>query len=225
MIVAQLLGADDAVKIGLHEFLDEVDLLELLEIGWTEDVEDGDDVLVMKVAKELDLAEGAEAEHGVVKGCYALDGDLALGGDVDRGAGGGSERVRCEPGDAPNDAVRALADHIQGLVVGADHKAVRGCAVVRIGHGERGSRWSSGEDHSIILRIYRTSPHSGYQAPKIEPRPSDLPPFVLPLTLPLTLPPTCFSLLVAYCPYIAFISLYYYYHANRGPCQGLRGHP
>lgn len=86
MIVAKLLGADDTVKVRLHEFLDEVDLLELLETGRTQDVEDGDDILVMKVTEELDLAEGAEAEHGVIEGCYALDGDLALGRDMDGGA-------------------------------------------------------------------------------------------------------------------------------------------
>ena len=36
----------------------------------------------MEVAEELDLAEGAEAKHGMVKGRDALDGHLALGRDV-----------------------------------------------------------------------------------------------------------------------------------------------
>lgn len=91
MIVAKLLGADDTVKVRLHEFLHEVDLFEFLETGRAEDIEDGDDVLVMKVPEELDLAEGAEAEHGVIEGRYTLDGDLALGRDVD---GGAAENVR-----------------------------------------------------------------------------------------------------------------------------------
>jgi hypothetical protein len=82
MIITQLLCPDDPMEISLHELLDEVDLLEALEIRGTEDIEDGDDVLVVEVAEELDFAEGAETEHGVVEGSYALDCDAALGGDV-----------------------------------------------------------------------------------------------------------------------------------------------
>ena len=78
VIVAELLGTNDAVKIGLHKFLDEVDLLEVIERGRAENVEYGDDVLVVEVAEELDLAEGAETEHGVVEGGDALDGHFAL---------------------------------------------------------------------------------------------------------------------------------------------------
>ena len=76
MVVAELLGAYDAVEVCLHELLDEIDLLEVVDAGGAEDVEDGDDVLVVKVAEELDLAEGAETEHGVVEGGDLLDGDL-----------------------------------------------------------------------------------------------------------------------------------------------------
>lgn len=39
VVVAELLSADDAVKIGLHELLDEVDLLEVVKAGGPEDVE------------------------------------------------------------------------------------------------------------------------------------------------------------------------------------------
>ena len=51
VIVAELLGTNDAVKIGLHKLLDEVDLLEVIERGRTEDVEYGDDVLVVEVTE------------------------------------------------------------------------------------------------------------------------------------------------------------------------------
>lgn len=78
VVVAEALGSDHAVEVGLHELLDEIDVPERLEAGGEEDVEDGDDVLVAKVAEKLDLAEGAQTEHGVVKGGDALDGDLAL---------------------------------------------------------------------------------------------------------------------------------------------------
>jgi len=78
VVVAQTLRSDHAVEVGLHELLDEIDIPERLEAGRLEDVEDGDDVFVAKVAEQLDLAEGAQTEHGVVKRRDALDGDLAL---------------------------------------------------------------------------------------------------------------------------------------------------
>lgn len=93
MIVAQPLRPDHAVQVGLHEFLYEIDLFKELETGRLENVENGDDVFVAKVPKKLDLAEGAETKHGVVKGGDALDGDLALRGLVD-GRAGGRQRVR-----------------------------------------------------------------------------------------------------------------------------------
>lgn len=86
VIVAKLLGADDTVKVRLHEFLHEINFLELLKARRAQNVQDGDDVLVMKMPEELDLAEGAKAEHGVIEGRYALDGDLALRRDMDGGA-------------------------------------------------------------------------------------------------------------------------------------------
>ena len=52
--------------------------------------------------EELELAEGAQAEHGVVEGRDLLDGDLAAGGPVDGGT---------------DDAVRALADDIEHLIL------------------------------------------------------------------------------------------------------------
>ena len=51
--------------------------------------------------EELELAEGAEAEHGVVERRDLLDRDLAPGRAVDGGA---------------HDAVRALADDVEHLV-------------------------------------------------------------------------------------------------------------
>jgi hypothetical protein len=56
VIVAELLGADDSVQVGLHELLDEVDLLEIVIGVWSENVEYGDDVFVMEVEEEAHLA-------------------------------------------------------------------------------------------------------------------------------------------------------------------------
>lgn len=70
---------------GAH--LDEVDLAELGERRRAQDVEDSDDVFVVKMPEQLDLAQGAETEHGVVEGRDALDCDLATGRYVHRRAG------------------------------------------------------------------------------------------------------------------------------------------
>ena len=78
MVVAQSLRSDDVVQVGLHELLHEIDVSELLEAGRLEDVEDGDDIFVAKVAEQLDLAESTQTEHGVVERRDALYGDLAL---------------------------------------------------------------------------------------------------------------------------------------------------
>lgn len=56
VIVAELLRAYDAVEIRFHELLHEVDLLEVGKAGWAQDVQDRDDILVMKMPQELDLA-------------------------------------------------------------------------------------------------------------------------------------------------------------------------
>ena len=39
MIIAELLGPDDAVKISFHQLLDEVDLFEVVQARGAEDVE------------------------------------------------------------------------------------------------------------------------------------------------------------------------------------------
>ena len=41
----------------------------------------------MEVAKKFDFTKGAETEHGMVEGGDALDGDLALGGNMEGRAG------------------------------------------------------------------------------------------------------------------------------------------
>ena len=74
--------------------LNEIHFSELRE-GWgAENVEDGDDVLMIEMAEEFDLAESAEAEHAMVEGSDALDCDFALGGDVNGGAIGRYARDR-----------------------------------------------------------------------------------------------------------------------------------
>jgi hypothetical protein len=121
------LCSDHTVEVGLHELLDKVDLIELVERRRLRDVEDGDDlrcpdqeqphavmvrqcthVLVHtclgEVLEQLELAEGAETEKRVLEGQDALDRDLPTRRLVDRG---------------DYSAVRALAQRVADLVVGA----------------------------------------------------------------------------------------------------------
>ena len=74
------------MQIRLHEFLDKVNLLKVVETRGPQDVENRDDVLVMEVTQQLYLAQCSQAEHRVIKGGDTLDRDLSLGGYVYGGA-------------------------------------------------------------------------------------------------------------------------------------------
>ena len=74
VVVRQFLGSNDTVHIGFHEFLDEVDFGEAVVVVRFDNVEDRDDVFVVKVTKEFDLAESAETEHGVIERSDFLNG-------------------------------------------------------------------------------------------------------------------------------------------------------
>ena len=86
------------------------------------------DTSLTEELEQLELTKGTETKHGMVEGRDLLDGDLAAGRSVDGRA---------------DDAVRALADDIEDLVVAADNKG--GHAVVHGGWGGRvgGGRWGA----------------------------------------------------------------------------------
>lgn len=64
-------------------YLDEVDLSEGVVAPGLLDIQDGNNVFVVEVAKQLHLTQSSETEHGVIKGCDLLDGDLLARGLVD----------------------------------------------------------------------------------------------------------------------------------------------
>ena len=66
------------MEISLHKLLYEVDLLEFRKARRTEDIEYGDNVLVVEVTEEAYLAQRAQAEHGVVERRNPLDRYFAL---------------------------------------------------------------------------------------------------------------------------------------------------
>jgi hypothetical protein len=94
MVVGEFLGADNAMHVSLHEFLeilltkqsawwkveeaylDEVHFSKSLVVPRLLDVENGDDVFVVEVSQQLHLAQSSQTKHGVVERCDLLDGDL-----------------------------------------------------------------------------------------------------------------------------------------------------
>jgi hypothetical protein len=73
MVIAEFLCADDTMKIGLHKLLNEVDFSKLVKIWRPENIEDRDDVLMMKVSEEFDFPERSKTEHGMIEGSDALN--------------------------------------------------------------------------------------------------------------------------------------------------------
>lgn len=68
-------------------YLDQINLVKRLITPWLLDVEDADDVLVVKVAQQLHLSESSQTKHGVVERSDFLNGDLLPGWFVYRRAG------------------------------------------------------------------------------------------------------------------------------------------
>lgn len=78
MVVTQFLSTNDTMEISLHEFLNEVYFLEVIQRRRTEDIEDGNDIFVVKVTKEFDLTKSAHAKHGMIERGYSFNGDFSL---------------------------------------------------------------------------------------------------------------------------------------------------
>lgn len=86
MIIAQLLCPYDPMQIGLHQFLNQINFPKALQIWRPQNIEDADDIFVVKMSKQFNLAQGTEAEHRVVEGGYAFNGYAPLRGKMDRAA-------------------------------------------------------------------------------------------------------------------------------------------
>jgi hypothetical protein len=68
MIIAQRLCPDNAMHVRLHELLDKINLPEFANGRRSKNVQYGDDILMMKVPKQLDLSKRTERKHGVLEG-------------------------------------------------------------------------------------------------------------------------------------------------------------
>lgn len=76
VVIGQILCSNDAVHVGLHQLLNQIDLVESLIIAGSLDVQDRDNILVVEVSQQLHLAQRAQAEHRVVERGDLLDGDF-----------------------------------------------------------------------------------------------------------------------------------------------------
>lgn len=74
----RLVETSDTVTVPLA-YLNQVHLVEALVVAGSLDIQNGDNVLVVKVAQQLHLTQCPQAEHGVVEGSDLFDGDLLAG--------------------------------------------------------------------------------------------------------------------------------------------------
>mmetsp|Transcript_68291 Transcript_68291/g.213604 ORF Transcript_68291/g.213604 Transcript_68291/m.213604 type:complete len:378 (+) Transcript_68291:256-1389(+) len=71
LVVQHLLGVDDLVEVRLHEVRDDVDVVKI-GVVWRVHVQDANDVVVLEVPQELDLAQDPLAVHEVAEGVRNL---------------------------------------------------------------------------------------------------------------------------------------------------------
>lgn len=83
------------------------------------DIQDGDNILVVKVPQQLHLSQCAQAEHGVVERGNLFDGDLLAGWFVNGGAAQvfSMETFLPEWTCLPDDTVSTFTDDILDLVL------------------------------------------------------------------------------------------------------------
>ena len=85
VVITESLGLEQLVEVSLHQALDNVDITETVDVDWTEDVADIDDILVLEPVEDLDLPEGSLAVSLMFKWADLLDGYLALSLDIQSG--------------------------------------------------------------------------------------------------------------------------------------------
>ena len=85
VVIAQSLGLKQLVEVCLHQTLDDIDIAKTVNVYWTEDVTDIDDVLVLKPVQDFDLPECSLAVSLMLERANLLDGDLGLSLDVHGG--------------------------------------------------------------------------------------------------------------------------------------------
>lgn len=78
MIITKALRADDAMEICFHQFLNEIYLRKLSQVGRPQNVEDRYDIFMVKVTEKLYFTQGPEAEHGMIERGDAFDCNFTL---------------------------------------------------------------------------------------------------------------------------------------------------
>jgi hypothetical protein len=77
VVAREILGSDDPMHVRLHQLLNEINLRKSLITALFLDINDRDDVFVVKLSEQLHFTQSAQAEHGVVErsnllGCNLL---------------------------------------------------------------------------------------------------------------------------------------------------------
>lgn len=104
----------------MRAYLNEIDLGEGFKIPRFLDIKDRDDVLVIEVSQQLHLAQGSQAEHGVVERGDFLDRNLLARGFVQ---GRATRPLVClvllpiVAGTLPDDPICALSHHILYVIL------------------------------------------------------------------------------------------------------------
>jgi hypothetical protein len=74
-----LVAANDLVEVCVHQLIYNVHIVEILSRGGSNDITDGNDILVVHVAQELDFSESSLGIDPIVEGvANLLDGNLFL---------------------------------------------------------------------------------------------------------------------------------------------------
>ena len=109
------------IKLKGVPYLDQIHLSEAVVVPRLLNVENRDDVLVVKVAEELHFSKRSQTEHGMVERGDLLDGDFLARGFVYRRATSHSSETDMKntdtDGDIPDHTVGTLADNILNVIL------------------------------------------------------------------------------------------------------------
>lgn len=98
-------------------YLNQINFVESLVVARSLDVQDGDNVFVVKVSQQLHFTQCTQAEHGVVEWCDLLDGNLLTRGLVNGRAKYVRGAVERDSHHLPNNSVGTFANDILDFIL------------------------------------------------------------------------------------------------------------
>jgi hypothetical protein len=98
-------------------YLNQINFVESLVVAGSLDVQDGDNVFVVKVSQQLHLTQCSQTEHGVVEWCDLLDCDLLARGLVNGRANYVRGTLHRDSRYLPNNSVGTFTDDILDFIL------------------------------------------------------------------------------------------------------------